>query len=123
MRLLDHKHVMKLHGLYESEKHVHMVLDYVEGGELLARIKELQFTEKMAIQITRNFLLALDYLHDKNIIHRDLKPDNLLFSNMNRTCDDLIIADFGLSSIIKDGEKLTQGCGTPGYAAPEIIKN
>jgi len=31
------------------------------------------------------------------------------------------IADFGLSNIMKDGEFLNTSCGSPNYAAPEVI--
>jgi serine/threonine protein kinase len=55
--------------------------------------------------LCKNLLQALDYVHDKEIIHRDLKPENLLFSTKNEENDDLVIADFGLSTFNKIGEK------------------
>ena len=89
-----------------------MILDYIEGGELLQRIKDLKsFTESTAIRLCKNLLQALDYVHDKQIIHRDLKPENLLFSTKNEENDDLVIADFGLSTFNKIGEKQKLGCG------------
>ena len=49
--------------------------------------------------------------------HRDLKPENLLFdANMK-----LKIGDFGLCNIMKDGSSLKTSCGSPNYAAPEVI--
>ena len=62
---------------------------------------------------------ALTFIHSKGIAHRDLKLENLLFDeNMN-----LKIADFGLSNIMTDGKSLKTFCGSPDYAAPEILKN
>jgi serine/threonine protein kinase len=52
------------------------------------------------------------------VAHRDLKPENLLFDSKSRS---IKIADFGLSNIIDDGELLQTYCGSPNYAAPEII--
>lgn len=51
-------------------------------------------------------------------MHRDLKPENLLLDhNYN-----IKIVDFGLSNVYKDkSEKLTTACGSPCYAAPEMV--
>ncbi len=52
-----------------------------------------------------------------NIAHRDLKPENLLLTpDMN-----ILIADFGLSNQYENGAELKTACGSPCYAAPEMI--
>jgi 5'-AMP-activated protein kinase catalytic alpha subunit len=52
-----------------------------------------------------------------NIVHRDLKPENLLLDeNLN-----IKIVDFGLSNTYKTDEALKTACGSPCYAAPEMI--
>lgn len=57
-------------------------------------------------------------MHNNNITHRDLKPENLLLDE-NKS---LKIADFGLSFIsITKGELLKTACGSPCYAAPEML--
>ena len=52
------------------------------------------------------------------VVHRDLKPENLLLSAENS----VKIADFGLSNLMTDGCFLKTSCGSPNYAAPEVIR-
>jgi len=50
-------------------------------------------------------------------VHRDLKPENLLLDHNQN----IKIVDFGLSNTYKNGETLKTACGSPCYAAPEMI--
>ena len=49
--------------------------------------------------------------------HRDLKPENLLLDDFNN----IKLIDFGLANYMKDGVSLSTACGSPNYAAPEVI--
>jgi serine/threonine protein kinase len=60
---------------------------------------------------------GVEYCHYHHIVHRDLKPENLLLDADNN----IKIADFGLSNVMRDGEFLRTSCGSPNYAAPEVI--
>lgn len=51
------------------------------------------------------------------VVHRDLKPENLLLDSKHK----VKIADFGLSNIMRDGHFLKTSCGSPNYAAPEVL--
>lgn len=51
-------------------------------------------------------------------MHRDLKPENILLDHNN----DVKLVDFGLGNLYKDGQMLKTACGSPCYAAPEMIK-
>ena len=64
MRFMNHDNVIELYEVYESTKYIHLLLPFLEGGELFARIKcKGLYKESDAAPVMRNFLSALDYLH------------------------------------------------------------
>ena len=94
-----------------------MVLEYA-GGELFDYlVKNGKMSENKARRFFQQIVGAVEYCHRHKIVHRDLKPENLLLdSDLN-----VKIADFGLSNIMTDGNFLKTSCGSPNYAAPEVI--
>lgn len=94
-----------------------MVLEYA-GGELFQYILDHgKLREDQARKFFQQIVCAVEYCHRHKIVHRDLKPENLLL-------DDALnvkIADFGLSNIMTDGNFLKTSCGSPNYAAPEVV--
>ena len=118
MRLLDHPHIIKLIDVYESERHLDLVLEYAPNGELFDFLVRSQyFREDQALDIFRQLIYALDYLHAHNICHRDLKPENILLDDSNH----IKICDFGFARWMKENIAETS-CGSPHYAAPEVVK-
>jgi len=94
------------------------VLEYA-GGELFNYIVQHgKMPEARARKFFQQIISGIEYSHRLKIVHRDLKPENVLLD------DDLNvkIADFGLSNEISDGDFLTTSCGSPNYAAPEVIR-
>jgi len=63
------------------------------------------------------FISGVEYCHRNMVVHRDLKPENLLLDSRGN----IKLADFGLSNIMRDGHLLKTSCGSPNYAAPEVI--
>lgn len=94
-----------------------MVLEYA-GVELFDYIvKHGKMSEHKARRFFQQIVCAVEYCHRHKIVHRDLKPENLLLdADLN-----VKIADFGLSNIMTDGNFLKTSCGSPNYAAPEVI--
>jgi carbon catabolite-derepressing protein kinase len=134
MRTLRHPHIIKLYVLqtvvavpsydffsYEvisTPTDIIIVLEYA-GGELFNYIvANGRMPEPRARRFFQQLISGIEYSHKLKIVHRDLKPENVLLD------DDLNvkIADFGLSNEIKDGDFLKTSCGSPNYAAPEVIR-
>lgn len=78
------------------------------------------FSERNARNVIRSILEGIEYLHSKGIAHRDLKPENIMLVDKDSLA--IKIADFGLSRTIDEGSFMSTLCGTPSYAAPEIIQ-
>lgn len=68
-------------------------------------------------------LSAISYMQENGIVHRDLKPDNIMLQKdlMTDKIECIKIIDFGLSKIVLPDENMLECCGTPAYAAPDIL--
>jgi BR serine/threonine kinase len=118
MSLFDHPHILKIHEVFESPNHLHLVLEYAENGELLdLLVHERVLSEEEGLDLFRQMVYALEYLHQHGICHRDLKPENILL-DANRT---IKVADFGLARWMRH-DLANSSCGTPTYTAPEVIE-
>lgn len=97
----------------------YLVLEYVDNGELFAQIANNgRLPEEVAMKYFRQLLSAVGYCHSYNICHRDLKPENILITSLG----DIKIADFGMAALHQGPDhKLRTSCGSPHYAAPELI--
>ncbi|SLM33572.1 pkinase-domain-containing protein [Lasallia pustulata] len=117
LQLLRHPHIIKLYTVITTGSEIIMVLEYA-GGELFDYIvKHGKMPEDTARRFFQQIVCAVEYCHRHKIVHRDLKPENLLLDgDLN-----VKIADFGLSNIMTDGNFLKTSCGSPNYAAPEVI--
>lgn len=94
-------------------------MEYVTAGELFNYIvskKKLQ--ENEAAFFFAQIINGIEYIHKNNIVHRDLKPENLLLDENNN----IKIIDFGLSNQYKKDSLLQTPCGSPCYAAPEMVQ-
>ncbi|CAK89488.1 unnamed protein product (macronuclear) [Paramecium tetraurelia] len=121
---IDHPHFVKLHEIYQGENSYYLVTDYLAGDTLYNYIKTFpddQIPPHQIREAIKIILTALKYLEINNIIHRDIKLENILLQKQNDITS-LKIIDFGLAIYALPEQKVSI-CGTPGYIAPEILKN
>jgi len=95
-------------------------MEYVKNGELFDYIVEKgRLDENQARHFFQQVISGVEFCHRNMVSHRDLKPENLLLDSKYN----IKLADFGLSNIMRDGHFLRTSCGSPNYAAPEVIAN
>ena len=112
LKKVDHPNIVKLYDVYEDRHKLHLVMEFLPGGELFARICEKEsFSEREAAKILKQILEALEHMHDKNILHLDLKPDNILFVNDSDESPIKLI-DFGMARVVPRLAKLKDRVGT-----------
>jgi len=118
LKLFHHPHIIKLYQVISSPTDIFLMMEYVAGGELFDYILEHgKLEEQDGRKFFQQIISGVDYCHRHMVVHRDLKPENLLLDSKNN----VKIADFGLSNIMTDGNFLKTSCGSPNYAAPEVI--
>lgn len=117
MKLIDHPNVMQLYDVWETSTDLYLVLEYVKGGELFDYMcSKGKLPVPEALHYFQQIIGAIDYCHRFNIAHRDLKPENILLDEHFN----IKIADFGMAAWQIDN-MLKTSCGSPHYAAPEVI--
>ncbi|XP_078445636.1 SNF1-related protein kinase catalytic subunit alpha KIN10-like [Wolffia australiana] len=118
LKLFMHPHIIRLYEVIETQTDIYVVMEYVANGELFDFIVEKgRLQEDEARCFFQQIISGVEYCHKNMVVHRDLKPENLLLDSKNN----VKIADFGLSNLMRDGHFLKTSCGSPNYAAPEVI--
>ncbi|EEE64457.1 hypothetical protein OsJ_19306 [Oryza sativa Japonica Group] len=118
LRLFMHPHIIRLYEVIDTPADIYVVMEYVKSGELFDYIVEKgRLQEEEARRFFQQIISGVEYCHRNMVVHRDLKPENLL---LDSKCN-VKIADFGLSNVMRDGHFLKTSCGSPNYAAPEVI--
>ncbi|KIK60459.1 hypothetical protein GYMLUDRAFT_168062, partial [Collybiopsis luxurians FD-317 M1] len=122
MKLIEHPNIMGLYDVWDLPNELFLVLEYVQGGELLEYLSNsLESGNKtiplsQALSFFQQIVIAVSYCHRLNVSHRDLKLENILVDNDNN----IKIADFGLASF-QPNSIVRTACGSLHYCAPEVV--
>ena len=115
---LKHPNIITVYQMLEDEENFYIIMENCKRGELFDYIVEHQnLSENEAAMFFYQLINGVEYIHSQNIVHRDLKPENLLLTENYI----IKIIDFGLSHPFDGSVLLKTKCGSPSYAAPEII--
>ncbi|KAK5780396.1 hypothetical protein RI543_002152 [Arxiozyma heterogenica] len=134
LKELHHENIVTYYGSSQENGNLNIFLEYVPGGSVSSMLNSYgPFEESLITNFTRQILIGLTYLHNKNIIHRDIKGANILIDI--RGC--VKITDFGISkklsplnnsdndaedSMNKKQNKRASLQGSVYWMAPEVVK-
>jgi len=137
---VEHPFIVALRYGFQTEDHLCLVLDYIEGGNMYSDLMRGPYPHERACFYAAQIVLATQHLHELDILYRDLKPDNVLLT-LDGNCK---LADMGAARGIKEDGTITGGdmatssaartaksidpskerrmtiTGTHGYRAPEV---
>ncbi|KAF7144683.1 hypothetical protein RHSIM_Rhsim04G0117300 [Rhododendron simsii] len=120
LRLFSHPHIVRLYEVIETRSRIYLVMEYMNSGDLDDYITlRGRLQEDEARHFFQQIISGVECCHLHMVVHRDLKPRNVLLDSEHN----IKICDFGLSNITRDGHFLKTNCGTPDFAAPEVICN
>ncbi len=114
--LQGHPHIVQVeHFGYTQEGTPYIVMEYIDGGSLRARLRQPLSDEEIR-RISGQTCLALAHAHRFQIVHRDVKPENILLTSSGQ----IKVADFGIAKQLSGVTVTHKGpVGTPEYMAPE----
>jgi len=115
---LNHPNIVKILDAGVHENTPYIVMEYIEGQDLEALIKDkIRLSVPEALSIFSQLLSALLYVHSFGIIHRDLKPKNILIDKSGN----VKLTDFGIAKSLNSHVKTSTGgyLGAPAYSSPE----
>lgn len=121
LKQIKHPFIVNMHEIMSSRDKIFLVMELVTGGDLFDKIAvQGPLKEGEGRNLFGQILTAIAHCHDRGVCHRDIKPENVLM-----TSDGIAkLSDFGLGAMREEGQDLdamTTVCGTPNYAAPEVI--
>lgn len=122
LKLCQHPNIVRLYEIFENADYIYLVLEYLNGGNLLEllKLKNYKLPEATVCKYLYSIATALQYLNKYNVIHRDIKAENIVLAS-NKEGSEVKIVDFGLSKIHAPGDFNAGYAGTLNYISPEIL--
>jgi len=118
LKALSHPNIIKLYEVVDVPFKIYLIMQFSSGGDLCKYVREnRKLSEAESCRLFVQIVQGLEHCHNSGIVHRDVKLDNLLIDENKN----IKIVDFGFSVSFKPGQKLKKACGSPSYAAPEIV--
>lgn len=120
--------IVKVHDVFEANGTAYYVMEYLNGGSLRDRVKELHpdvMGEKQVLSLILPVLHTVKRLHEERLLHCDIKPENIMLQIADDGQERPVLIDFGETiHFNRSGEATTRRTigGTPGYMPIEQTK-
>jgi serine/threonine protein kinase len=95
LSLVSNPWIVKLYSSFQDSEHLYLVLDFVQGGDLLNALNKFKtFPPSVCRFFAAEIAIALNSVHELGFIHGDVKPDNILIDKTGH----IKLTDFGIAS-------------------------
>ncbi|MFS0516549.1 CHASE2 domain-containing protein [Nostoc sp. UIC 10607] len=118
-----HHQIPELLAYFEDDQEFYLIQQYIEGHTLSEELPPVQNVqnESFVIEMLKQVLEVLEFVHQHRVIHRDIKPTNIIRCAQDNR---LVLIDFGAVKLMQppsseQTELATVAIGTRGYAPPE----
>ena len=119
-KLGHHPQIPHLLAYFEHQREFYLVQEFIDGTPLDRELEQATepWSEAQVLDLLRQLLPVLGFIHSQHVIHRDIKPGNIIRRELGK----LVLIDFGAVKEIQpqpDDRNLTISIGTSGYTPPE----
>jgi len=114
-----HDQIPQLLANFEVDKQFYLVQEFIAGHSLQDELTGSCLSEAQVIDLLKDILHILVFVHSHQAIHRDIKPSNLIRRSNDQH---LVLIDFGAVKLMQnmpEAENQTIAIGTAGYSPPE----
>lgn len=117
LKMIRHNNLIQIYQVIQTPTLIYIIMEFSPGKDMFNYIvSNKKIREDEACNYFQQLIEGVDYCHKLKICHRDLKPENLLLEGKT-----IKLIDFGLSNTWGKTGRLKTACGSPSYAAPEMI--
>lgn len=119
-QLGHHAQIPELYNTFYDEQGFYLVEEYIEGQSLAHELqKGKRWKEQKVIDLLKEILTPLTFVHEHGVIHRDLKPANLIRRKQDKS---IVLIDFGcVQSPGNEDDTEEAIVGTDGFVAHEQL--
>ncbi|CAD8069525.1 unnamed protein product [Paramecium sonneborni] len=126
-KVKGYDYFVQIQDVYQDDQYYLIIMNYLDGYSLFHYMENNKKMNKtlslfQISSIMKRLFEALIKLSQLEIIHRDIKPQNLVLAEED-DFNSLTIIDFGFATSTNINRYLLYKCGTPGYAAPEVLNS